>query len=150
MAKVDKTRLKARMLELEQDELDHAIEHYDSFLKASRLDRREAHDRDEYALSRMNADLAASFDHPVHDHQAKLDVISAMDFAPCDTVQKGAVISFGGRHFVVSVSTRQFDLEGQTFMGISTESPIYKKLADLSEGDSIEHQGHDITLDEVY
>lgn len=150
MSHVDKDALKARMLKLEQEELDHAIEHYEAYLKDAKLDTREAHDRDEYALSRMNADLAHAFDHPVHDHQAKIEVLEDMDFGPKDSVEQGAVISFNNRHFVVAVSTKRFSLEGQDFMGISLDSPLFRKINGLAEGDTFELNGAELELEEVY
>lgn len=146
---IDKTALKARMLELEQAELDHAVEHYEQFLKDARLDEREAHDRDEYAAARMNADLAHAFDHPVHEHEAKISVIKKLDFGPKTEVAQGAVIGFSGRHFVVAVSTRRFEFAGQEYMGISVDSPLYKKIAGLVAGDKFSMGGAEITLDEV-
>lgn len=144
-----KTALAARMLELEEAELASAREHYDKFLRDSRLDEREAHDTTDLAEARENADLAAAFDHPVHTHQAKIDAIKATDFAPTDTVRPGAVVGFGGRHFVVCVSTAKFDCNGATYMGISTQSPIYRAMADLSVGESFAFNGREVTLDEV-
>lgn len=146
---MDKLALKARMLKLEHEELDHAVEHYEAFLSDSRLDEREAHDRDEYAAARQNADLAHAFDHPVHEHEAKIAVLEDMEFSPKSEVSQGAVIGFSGRVFVVSVSTRRFTFEGQEMMGISIESPLYKKIAGLQEGDTFDMAGKDITLDMV-
>lgn len=147
---VDKNALKARLLELEHDELDHAIEHYEAYLKDSRLDDRETHDRDDYATARLNADLAHSFDHPVHEHQAKIDLIESTDFGPKDKVERGTAVRFGGKRFVVVTSTRRFELDGKEFMGISTESPVFKAMQGLKAGDSFALGGREITLEAVY
>ncbi len=153
MSKPDPSALKqalaARMLELEESELIAAREHYARFLRESRLDEREAHDTTDLAEARENADLAAAFDHPVHTHQAKIEAIRATDFSPTNIVRPGAVVGFGGRHFVVCVSTAKFDCEGATYMGISTQSPIYRAMADLSEGDRFAFNGQEVMLEEV-
>lgn len=138
-----------KMLALEESELATAIEHYQRFLHEAVLDDREGHDNSELAEARENADLAAAFDHPVHTHQSKIDAIEATDFSLTETVRPGAVVGFNGRKFVVAVSTTRFDLDGQEYMGISIQSPIYKVIDGLQAGDSFVHNGREITLDEV-
>ncbi len=138
-----------KMLALEESELATAIEHYERFLKEAVLDDREGHDNSQLAEARENADLAAAFDHPVHTHQAKIDAIEATDFSVTDTVGPGAVVGFNKRSFVVVVSTTKFDVGGETYMGISVQSPIYKVIDGLQAGDTFVHNGREITLDEV-
>jgi len=138
-----------RLLSLEEKELATAITHYEAFLKESRLDDRETHDKDDIAGARESADLAAAFDHPVQAHHAKIDVIENLDFALTDTVQPGAAVSFNGRHFIVAVSTTRFDVNGETFMGISTQSPIFQAMKGLQEGDMFTFNGQEIEIEEV-
>ena len=138
-----------KMLALEERELASAIEHYERFLHEAVLDDREGHDNAQLAEARENADLAAAFDHPVHTHQAKIDAIEATDFSVADTVRPGAVVAFNKRKFVVAVATTKFDLNGETFMGISVQSPIYQKIAGLRAGDEFTFNGRDMILEEV-
>lgn len=144
-----KQAIRTRMLALEEDELTTAIAHYERFLAEARLSDRETHDTSDLAEARENADLAAAFDHPVHTHQAKIDAIEATDFSVTDRVRAGAILGFGGRHFVVAVSTVRFDCDGVTYMGISTQSPIYKAMEGLRAGDTATFNGREITLDSV-
>lgn len=149
MTHAAKAALKARMLELEQHELDVAREHYDEYLKDSQLDQREYRDKDEIAMARTAADLAHGFDHPIHAHEAKIEALRDLDFDPKDTVEPGAVVSFGGRHFVVAVSTTRFECDGQTYMGISLDSPIYQAISGLQAGESFDWRGQEHVIDEV-
>ena len=145
-----KQAIRDKMLSLEAAELETAQHHYERFLAEARLDDREQHDNSDIAEARENADLAAAFDHPVKDHHAKIDVLENLDFAPTDIVEPGAVVAFGGRNFVVAVSTDRFEVEGETYMGISTQSPIFKAMEGLSAGDSFTFNGRDVTLDTVF
>lgn len=145
-----KTALRDRMLSLEAAELTTAKEHYDRFIADAKLDDREQHDNSDIAEARENADLAAAFDHPVKDHHAKIDVLENLDFSVTDHVRPGAVVSFGGRHVVVSVSTTQFDHDGVFYMGISPQSPIYKAMDGLAAGDSFAFNGKEVRVDEVF
>lgn len=138
-----------KLMSLEESALASAKAHYENYLHDSQLDDREAHDKDDIADARESADLAAAFDHPVQAHHAKIDAIENTDFSVTDTVQPGAVVSFNGRHFVVVVSTVKFDCDGVTYMGISTQSPIFKAMDGLSKGDSFTFNGREIVLDDV-
>ena len=133
---VFKQAIHDKMLALEESELATAIEHYERFLHEAVLDDREGHDNSQIAEARENADLAAAFDHPVHTHQAKVEAIDLTDFSVTDTVAPGAVVTFNNRSFVVAVSTIRFDLDGETYMGFSVQSPIYKAMDGLKAGDS--------------
>lgn len=149
MPHADKITLRARMMALESDALHAAREHYEAYLHEAMLDRRETHDKDEIAMARMSQDLAHGFDHPIHDHEAKIDVLETLDFTPKPEVGPGAVVTLSGRHFVVAVATRRFDCEGQTYMGLSQDSPIYRKMEGLVVGDTVEHNGHVMEIEAI-
>lgn len=138
-----------RMQALEEAELADAVAHYEAFLKDSQMSAREVHDKDDMVASRENADLAAAFDTPVQAHHAKIDMIENTDFSVTDTVGVGALVTLADRSFVVCVSTARFDVAGQTVMGISTQSPIYKVMAGLQAGDVFALNGKDMTIKDV-
>lgn len=144
-----KQAIHAKMMALEEAELATAIAHYEAYLKEAQLDRSESHDTDEIADAREARDLAAAFDHPVQAHHAKIDVLENLDFGPSETIQPGAVVSFNGRNFVVAVSTTRFDVDGQTYMGISTQSPIYQAMKGLAVGDTFSFNGREIKVQDV-
>ena len=152
-AKIDPAARKKAIIDqlmaLEAQELATAQAHHDAFQKESQLDDREGHDKDDIAASRESADLAAAFDGPVHAHHAKIDVIENTDFSVTDTVQPGAVVKFNNRRFVVCVSTTRFDVDGKTYMGISTQSPIYLAMTGLQQGDVFTHNGTEFEVQEV-
>jgi len=138
-----------KMRALEESELASAIAHYESFLKEAQLDDREGHDNSDLAEAAESIELAQAFDHPVHTHQAKIAAIEATDFTQTDTVAPGAIVVFGNRRFVVAVSTTRFDCDGQTYMGISVQSPIYKAMEGLQAGDSFTHNGREMVIQDV-
>ena len=150
MAHPFKTELRDKMMALEVENPPAAREHYEAFLKDSRLVANEPHERDEMAAARMAADLAHGFDDPIHDHEAKIDALEALDTGPNSEVGPGAVVTLNGRNFIVAVSTKKFECGGETYMGISQESPIYKKMAGMSAGDSFEQNGVEMVIDAVF
>lgn len=145
-----KARLHDRMKALEEAELAAALEHYKAHMAESRLDDREQHDNDDISDSATEVNLAQGFEHPVEEHRAKIEAIEEMDFSVADVVRPGAAVVVDGKHFVISVATARFDCEGETWMGISTQSPIYLAMDGLAAGESFQMAGRDMTIDEVF
>ncbi len=144
-----KQMIRDRLMQVETEALEMAKAHHEEFLRESQLDRTETVDKDEVAASRENADLAAAFDGPVLAHHAKIDVIENLDFSLKDRVEPGAAVILDGLSFVVAVSTEKFDVDGRTFMGISTQSPIYKAMEGLGAGDTFVHAGKEYEIQDV-
>lgn len=149
MTKIDKGAIRERMLALEEAELAAAREHYEAYLADSQLDDRETHDTDDQSMARTAADLAHAFEGPIHGHEAKIAVLRALDFGPKTEVEPGAVVSLGRRHFVVAVSTQEFDCDGRSYMGISLDSPIYRRMEGLAAGDTFEQNGKNVKITSV-
>jgi hypothetical protein len=147
---VDKECIKQTMLKLEKDELDHAIEKYQEYFESARLDRTEPLEFDEKGQAKTAANYAESFEQPVHAHSEKIEKLRAIDFGPKTKVEVGAVVKFGGRHFVIAVATGRFVCEGNCLMGISPLAPIYAELEDKAAGDTIEFQGRLLSIEEVH
>ena len=147
---MDKARLKQRMLELEQAELDHAREKYLSFIADAKIDRSEPVESGDAAAAEAAGELAEAFDQPVHIHADKLAHLREVDFGPKTTVEEGAVVRFGGRSFVVCISTDRFEHDGETFMGISTAAPIYDAIKGLEAGDTATFNGREIEVEAVW
>lgn len=138
-----------KLLSLESAELANAIAHLDEYMKDSILDERSVRDKDDLVASNENVDLAAAFSHPVQTHHAKVDVIENLDASLTDTVRPGALVSFDGRNFIVAVSTGRFEVDGETYMGISEQSPIYKAMDGLQAGEVFTFNGKEIEIQDV-
>ena len=150
MTRVDKSLIRERMLALEAADLEAAREQYEAYLKDSQLEDQEAFTTDEISVARETADIAHALEGPAAIHEAKIAVIRTMDFGPKAEAKAGAVVSFGGKNFVLSVATGTFEAGGQTFMGIAMDSAVAQKIASLGKGDTFEQNGRAVKLKDVY
>lgn len=150
MAKPDKTAIRAAMLALEEAEFTTAREHYEAHLQDSFLPEGEAHERGDMALSRIAAELAHAVGEGMHGHEARLAAIRDLDFGSKREVGPGAVVALGKRRLVVAVSTRRFEVGGQSYMGISPDSPLARKMAGLAAGEGFEQNGKRFTVTSVW
>ena len=146
---IEKERLRAAMLALEEAELAHAREAYEEYLREAKLDRTEPVESGDQAQAEAAGELAAALDHPVHDHAEKLARLQEIDFGPKQSVAEGAAITVAGRNFVVAVSTTKFTCDGIDFMGISPQAPLYAALEGLGVGDVAEFNGRALEIEAV-
>jgi len=84
----------------------------------------------------------------VEDRQKEiLTRIEGLDFGPKTAVAPGALVGFGGTRFVVGVVAAEFECDGVTYEGLSSDSPIYAALEGLRLGDTFTFGGHDHRID---
>ena len=146
---MDKTIIRQRVLALEAHELQDARDAYLTYLAGARLDRSQPIDSHDQAQAELASDLSEALDGPVHHHADKIEKLNSIDFGTKSKVEEGALVTFGGRSFVVGVATGKFDCAGTQLMGISTEAPIYEAIAGLQTGDSFAFNGRNLLIEDV-
>ena len=138
------------MLGLEQTRLQFAKTSYENYLETARIDRTRAVDDQDRSQAEQSGVLAAAFDCPIHTHEETIKKLSALEFGEKDEIESGAVVKFNNRNFVISVATDAFTCQGEEFIGISEEAPIFHAMAGLSADDSFSFNDQEFQLDAVY
>ena len=147
---MNKTTVRNTMLSLEEDSLAHAKQGYADYLESAMIDRTEPIESDEAAQAETASDIAEAFDQPVHTHADKIVKLKAIDFGGKTEVEEGAVVRFNDRNFVISVSTARFECDGESFMGISPQAPIYQALQGKQIGETVEYGGRQFDIQAVF
>lgn len=94
-------------------------------------------------------DLVGIFEKVEATQDADVDAISALDVRPTDTVGPGALVSFDGGHYLVGVAAPAVEVDGVTYEGMSSDSPLYAVLSGKRAGDTFSFRDRDFTLDSV-
>ena len=147
---MNKTTVRNTMLSLEEDSLAHAKQGYADYLESAMIDRTEPIESDEAAQAETASDIAEAFDQPVHTHADKIAKLKAIDFGGKSEVEEGAIVRFSDRNFVISVSTARFECDGESFMGISPQAPIYQALQGKQIGETVEYGGRQFDIQAVF
>lgn len=116
---------------------------------AAELDQADVHDVDDLSQSDEGGDLAGLFGGAVDRRQRELVRIDALDLAPTDVVGDGAIVAFGGDHYLVGVAAEAFEVDGTTVEGIAADSPLHAVIVGLKAGDSFTVGGTEHRLDLV-
>lgn len=62
----------------------------------------------------------------------------------------GAIVVTNHQTFYISASLEKFTVEGQTYFGISTDSPIFKSMRGKHAGELFVHQGVTYKIKDIY
>jgi hypothetical protein len=146
---MNKEAVRATMLALSDVELQQAKEGYTAFLKSAMIDRTGPVRRDDASMAESAGEIAEAFDQPVHTSTEKIEKLKGIDFGPKDRVAEGAIVKLNGRFFVVSVPTSRFVCNGESFMGISTDAPIYHRMRGLRDADKFTFGRHRFTIEHI-
>jgi len=145
----DKLSLKNTMLNLEAEKLAYAEQAYVDYLHGSAPDYSEARDHGEFSLRFNEAEIALAFECPLHNYEDAIATIRTIDFGPKTEVEPGAVIQLEGQWFVVGTATAPFTCQGITYLGISTQAPIYQCLEGKRAGETCQWNDKDLQLNVV-
>ncbi|MEL6343332.1 MAG: hypothetical protein AAFV53_09350 [Myxococcota bacterium] len=148
---IDKPTLKQTLLSLEAVAIAQAQAAYEGFVGDARVDRTQTVDLDAVAQNATSRDTAARYEVQVREHEAHLKQIQAIDFSPRTVVAPGAVVKLSGqrRTLIVSVPTALFECQGEPFLGISTDAPLYEAMSDLEVGDEFDFGDKTYTIEHL-
>ncbi|SRR6266545_2545482 len=116
---------------------------------AAELDHGSSYTVDDLSQSDEEGELSRLHGAIGQRQRAALARIDALDFGPTDVVAPGAIIAFGGDHYVVGVVAGGFECDGVTYEGISSDSPIYASIKGLRAGDTFTFNGQEHRIDLV-
>jgi len=151
MTVINKNTLKQTLISIETQAIEQANQAYRNILGEALVDRSQTIDLDELAYSATNRDLATQYESKVHEHTKLKKRIEAIDFAPVSTIQEGAVVKLSGqnRYLVISVHTNAFTCQGETFLGISKNAPLFEAMEGLEEGDVFDFGDRELEIEYV-
>lgn len=100
------------------------------------LDQDASHSVDDLSQSDAAGELHELLEAAEDKQRADLAAIDDLDFGPKDVVEPGAVVAFGGDHFVFGVVADAFECDGVSYEGISADSPVGQVIDGLRAGES--------------
>lgn len=83
------------------------------------------------------ADLSELLDDAADKRTDDIDALESLDVSPTDRIQPGAIVEVGGIRYLVGVVAEDIDVDGETYAGLSTESPLYEAVQGKGVGDEV-------------
>ncbi|PRY53403.1 transcription elongation GreA/GreB family factor [Knoellia remsis] len=144
-----KQQVKDALLARAKEQLEASQTNVGSEHDAAQLDQDSPLDTGDESLSDEAGDLTGIFEEVTSRQEDEISQLEALDVSPRSDVGPGAVVEFGGAHYVVGVIADPFEVAGVTYEGISTDSPVYAAIEGKRAGDTFEVAGKEQTLDSV-
>ena len=117
--------------------------------EVSDIVRDEPTDESERAHQEIASDMQVLLEES--DEQARADAEAAkeLDFSPKDAVGPGAIVGLDGQRYVVGVVVDEVEVDGQSYAGLSTDSPLYEAVEGLKAGDEYTFRDQKSTVEFV-
>lgn len=143
----DKLRLKEALISHAGDAVTAVQQSVSEEDSAAVLDQTSSYSLDDQSQSDEAGAMASIFAESVAAAQDQLATIEALDMAPRDRVEPGAVVGFGGQRYVVGVVTDAVSCDGVDYEGISTESAMYAAIQGRQLGDAFDFRGQHLSIE---
>jgi hypothetical protein len=153
----EKSTLKKRMLDVciakQESLIADFKERIKSLLESGPLGNEESYDNNELSQQAQKNDELEMLNKNLQFANDELKVLQQLDARPDRifmSISPGAAVVTNTRTFFVGVSTEQFQVDGDSFIGLSTKSPLYGVMKDKKKGQKFSYEGTTYKIIDVY
>jgi hypothetical protein len=147
---MNKEALRKHMLELERARITQAEENYNKISNSTGLDGDSTIDLDDMSHAHETEQISGAYEIQIQEHTENLEKIMNLSFQPKSKVEAGAVVKVNNRYFIIGFHIPKFEFEGQQYMGISTDAPIFQAMQGMPAGESFELNNNKMQIQEIY
>lgn len=152
----DKRMLKKRALEAcitkQQSLIDNFQSRIKAILETQGLGNEEKYDNSDVAQKGQASQEVQTLNEALSLANEEMSFLQQLKATQSDLHQivgPGAMVDTDKAVFYVSVSIEQFEVDGKTFFGISTRSPLYLTMKGLTEGSTFQYNGVRYTITDI-
>ncbi len=144
-----KQTIRAALRDRAEEELQASRQVAAARASAARLDEDASYDVDDLSQSDESGELSGLQDDAVARQERVLAQIDELDLAVREIAGPGAVVAFGGDHYLVGVVAPELDVDGLRIGGIAADSPVAAAIAGKRAGETFTVNGVEQRLDLV-
>jgi transcription elongation GreA/GreB family factor len=142
-----KQHVKDALLERARAQFAASEESAEEHESAAELDQDSSLSVDDLSQADAAGGLTELFEESAAKQQADIATIEALDMGPKTTVSPGAIVGFDGGRYLIGVVADSVEVDGVTYEGISSDSPIHAAIEGLALGDSFTFRERTHTID---
>lgn len=144
-----KQRVRTALRDRAEQELQASRQAAAAQAGAARLDEDATHSVDDLSQSDEAGELSGLQDDAVARQARVLAELDELDLAVRDVAGPGAVVAFGGDHYLVGVVAAELDVDGVVVEGIAADSPVAAAIEGKRAGETFTVNGAEQRLDLV-
>ena len=139
----------AHLIELKSQEIKALEESHQIFADGADLDEESSLELDDFAQQSQSTDSARSLQIRINQAKENLEAFKNVRPELVDEITEGNVVFTDQVNFVIGLAFKDFEWENKKFVGISTQAPIFEALVGKREGDKVEFNGINYTIEEI-
>ena len=137
------------LIQLKSEEIEALTASQKIFLEGADLDEESTLELDDFAQQNSSNDSAINLQNRINKAINDLENFKELRPELIDEITEGNVVLTDKLNFVIGLSFKDFEWENKKFVGISTEAPIFGALVGKREGDKVEFNGIEYTIEEI-
>lgn len=146
---IDKIKIHAACLEMQKEE----VENFESRVKSLKTDV-NAHEHSASQTEERtagNVELLSNYQRELIFSRNELTNLESLNPVVVNNkVEPGAIVMTDKLNFYISIPIDKIDIEGSSFIGISTKAPIYTAMENKKKGDSFTYNDNNYTIVDLY
>jgi hypothetical protein len=153
----EKSSLKKKMLEVciarQQSLIDDFKNRIKTLLEPEGLGNEEAYDNNGQAITARQTEEVNSLSQALEFANREMEILlhlKAMQNTGQDQAVLGAVVVTNLHTFFISVSTEQFQVNDKTYVGLSTQSPLFQAMHAKRKGQKFAYNGITYKINDIY
>lgn len=116
----------------------------------SDIDELNTLDPEDYSHQSEANEFEMMLNQQIKLQKANLSALDALPTTEMDKVQLGAIVETDKHNFYISFATTPFEFNGDEFLGISVNSPIYGAMENKTSSDEFSFSGVQYKIQKVY
>ena len=147
---MNKTELKNKLIELQKASVANLEEKINTSHSMVDVDESDTIDPEDLSHQWESAESEHIFKQQLSKAKIDLSLIEQIDFSAKSKVEPGAFVRTEQFNFIIAFATIPFDHNGDHIVGISVDSPIYREMKDLQNGQTFSVSGNTYTIEEIH
>lgn len=144
-----RSEIKAHLIQLKENEIKRMEEVAKTYSKDADLDEESVIDADDLSHQSQSTDAARNIYLQIEEANNQIADFKKMHPENTNEISEGSIVITNKINMVIGLSFKDFEWNGERFVGISTQAPIYQALMGKKEKDIFDFNGVDYVIEQI-
>jgi hypothetical protein len=147
---IDKNKIFEEIKNQQEEVIKDFEKMLEQFKGVTDLDEESTREVDDFAQQSTSEDIENRIGIQFESAKGLLNILNDLDLSPKTDVCPGAVVITNKAKFFVSIPNSSIEVDGTTFIGISTDAPLYYFMKGKKKGDSFKYGKTSYEIKDLY
>ena len=138
------------LIKLRKEEIETLKATHQMYSDSLDLDEDSSLEVDDLVQQSRSTEDAIAIQLRIEEAQQELEVFINLEPELVPGITEGNVVITDQINMVIGLAFQQFKIDGEKFVGMSTQAPLYEFLEGKLEGDKIEFNGTEYIIQEIF